>query len=1096
MDNFFSILTDANIRKLAMNDNVFLRGIQLYNHKRVRYVKFNPLEWTFEAVVEGDTDTYNVLVRWKIIKNERFNDIRFVGISHFCECKATKQYKGFCKHAIAVLKAVSRGEFEITDSHSDISKKIAKSIEKEQLERERQLRRELYLQIAEQFNELVKAYSVVRIPKKEPNIYLRKIISLYYTNTISVEFKVGSFDIGKEYVLKNITRFLNSYTSCSPFEFGKRFIYDPAVDTFAPEDEELISFMIDLQKVNYELVSNDKILVPLALWDRFFGILKGKHVEFSKFSNNIEILPNEDIEDIEFKFEKDNDKFVINCINIDKVYPLSSDFRFVIYNGRKLLKLPSQKGAAIKPLYNLFPPDNLSFDKEHKIVLNFEDGLEFMKNYFSFIKKGWKVSVSPELESKIKVSDLKVKVYFDSAEGGILAKIKYCYGEDDLVTEDDYVTRDWTKEAQIENHFLTFGFEQIEDDTYFLDDEDSIYSYVLNGLPFLLENAEVYYSEKFKSFRVRDSVKFKTQVRMNGSSIEFWLGFDDINSEELPDIFEAYSLKKKYHRLKDGSILLLDNEELKKAYEIAQKLEISNKDLKKGQKVLSKFKSLYLNELLENSNIESKKSEEFAQLVERFRNIKEAEVNIPQNLQNVLREYQKFSVMWLSHLYQNGFGGILADDMGLGKTLQVLAFIEANKDKLLESCLIVAPTSLIYNWEQEIKRFTPSLRAIVIDGTPKKRNEMIERVKDFDIVITSYPLLKRDIELYKDIHFSVCIIDEAQHIKNPLSLSAEVVKSIKASCCFALTGTPLENSLAELWSIFDFVLPGYLGSYNRFSERFEKPIVKNNDSSVLEDLRKMISPFVLRRLKSEVLNELPEKIETQIMVEMTQEQEKVYKLYLTRAKKEIEDEINKNGFEKSQIKIFSILTRLRQICSHPSLFIEDYNDSSGKLELLEEILSDSIEAGHRAIIFSQWTEMLSIIKERVTRMSLDYFYLDGSTKAEDRMEMINRFNSGEKKLFLISLKAGGFGLNLTGADVVIHYDLWWNPAVEDQATDRAYRIGQDKAVQVFKLITRGTIEEKIYELQQKKKHLFDSVITPNQTFLSKLTQEEIMEILE
>ncbi len=357
-------------------------------------------------------------------------------------------------------------------------------------------------------------------------------------------------------------------------------------------------------------------------------------------------------------------------------------------------------------------------------------------------------------------------------------------------------------------------------------------------------------------------------------------------------------------------------------------------------------------------------------------------------------------------------------------------------------------------------------------------------------------MLRRDIDLYKDIKFQYCFLDEAQHIKNPNTLNAKTAKQINSGMNFALTGTPIENSITELWSIFDFVMPGYLLSHSKFLKKFETPITKYSDQNALNELGRHIRPFILRRLKKDVLKDLPEKIETKIVCEMTEEQKKIYLAYLKKAKAEVAIELQTHGFEKSQIKILSLLTRLRQICCHPSLFIENYNGESGKIQVLEEIMTDAFDSGHRILLFSQFTSMLEIIKQFLERKGIEYFYLDGTTKSEDRVEMVKSFNQGTGKLFLISLKAGGTGLNLTGADMVIHFDPWWNPAVEDQASDRAHRIGQKNVVQVMKLITQGTIEDKIFELQQKKKEMIDSVIQPGETLLSKMSESEILELFE
>lgn len=465
-----------------------------------------------------------------------------------------------------------------------------------------------------------------------------------------------------------------------------------------------------------------------------------------------------------------------------------------------------------------------------------------------------------------------------------------------------------------------------------------------------------------------------------------------------------------------------------------------------------------------------KKNVGFRKLVQDINEFEDMEYEVPEELENTLREYQKFGFKWLKTLASCGLGGILADDMGLGKTLQMIAFLLSEKiEKGQNTSIVIAPTSVIYNWEVEIDKFAPNLKTLVVSGSKVERISMLKDIQKYDVVVTSYPLIRKDIEEYEKYSFRTCILDEAQHIKNPNSISAKSVKRLKAKNYFALTGTPMENSLLELWSIFDYIMPGYLMSHGKFVDKYEKPIITNKDEKALKDLNNHIRPFILRRLKKDVLKELPEKIEQKILVDLTKEQKKVYLAYLKAIKGEIEEEMNTSGFAKNQIKILAGLTRLRQICCHPGMFIENYEFGSGKLDSLEEILYNALDGEHRILIFSQFTSMLNIIKERLKRDSIEYMYLDGSTDVKERGKLVEEFNGGKGQVFLISLKAGGTGLNLTGADMVIHFDPWWNPAVEDQATDRAYRIGQKNTVQVLKLITKGTIEEKIFELQEAKR---------------------------
>ena len=416
-----------------------------------------------------------------------------------------------------------------------------------------------------------------------------------------------------------------------------------------------------------------------------------------------------------------------------------------------------------------------------------------------------------------------------------------------------------------------------------------------------------------------------------------------------------------------------------------------------------------------------------------------------------------------------------------------------------KASLVVSPSSLTLNWQNEAKKFTNELKTVVIRGTLQERKKLIEEIEDYDLVITSYDLLKRDIELYKEKNytFKYIIADEAQYLKNSNTKNAKAIKEIKAETRYALTGTPIENSLAELWSIFDFIMPGYLFTYRKFKNIYETPIVKEEDKQAMAKLKMLIEPFVLRRNKKEVLTELPEKTVTVLSNEMNEEQQNIYLTYLAKAKQEIAEKVEIDGFENSQMQILAALTRLRQICCHPSLFVEGYNEGSSKLEQCIEIIEEAINGGHKILLFSGYTSMFEIIEKELKKRSIEYFKLTGATKVDERMKMVDEFNENSNiKLFLISLKAGGTGLNLTGADMVIHYDPWWNISTENQATDRAYRIGQKNNVQVYKLITKNSIEEKIYELQEKKAKLADSMLDTKTTFINKFSREEIMRLFE
>jgi SNF2 family DNA or RNA helicase len=434
--------------------------------------------------------------------------------------------------------------------------------------------------------------------------------------------------------------------------------------------------------------------------------------------------------------------------------------------------------------------------------------------------------------------------------------------------------------------------------------------------------------------------------------------------------------------------------------------------------------------------------------------------------------------------------------MGLGKTIQAIAVLLSERGE--EPCggsepsIVVAPTSVIYNWEQEIKKFAPQLRSVIINGLPARRRELLD-TPGVDVFITTYDILKRDIDNYEHMKFKYIIADEAQNIKNPQTQNAISIKTLNGRTRFALTGTPMENSMTELWSIFDFVMPGYLYTASKFAKFYEVPVVKNDDTQRADLLRRQIAPFILRRLKNDVLNELPEKTETTLYAQMSDEQLKLYAANLLKARGELE-EFENEGLNRNRIRILAALTRLRQICCHPSLFMEDYGGGSGKLDLAMETILTAIESGHRILLFSQFTSMLAILRAALEKAGIAYFYLDGRTPAQERVDMVNNFNRGVNKIFLVSLKAGGTGLNLTGADVVIHYDPWWNPAVMEQASDRAHRYGQQKAVQIYNIVAKDSIEERIMELQEKKKDLIDSVITQGASFITKMSEDELREL--
>ena len=624
----------------------------------------------------------------------------------------------------------------------------------------------------------------------------------------------------------------------------------------------------------------------------------------------------------------------------------------------------------------------------------------------------------------------------------------------------------------------------------YLTGQEAIFNFVSEGVSRLQQSCEVYLSKDFKKMTPRRPI-LRGRMGLNGNRLELSFTEDGEPAQEIMGILEALAKRRKYFRLKDGSFLDLSDmdewQELADSVYEAATLEGIDKVCPNGDTIsLRSYRTCYLNSLLENCHLPVEVERSVQDTIAALSAPEEGDIQLPQGL--TLRPYQQRGYHWLKTLDRLHMGGILADDMGLGKTVQVIALLlGAHQEKEHSVSLVVAPTSLAYNWLSELNRFAPELSVMVLGGSSVQRSNQIRHVKeagDVDVLITSYPLIRRDIDQLTDMPFRFVILDEAQHIKNAGSVGAVAVKQLQARTRFALTGTPMENSAGELWSIFDFVLPGYLNSYSAFLRRYQ-------DGQDAEDLRKRIRPFLMRRLKKDVLTELPDKIEEVLTAQMTPEQMRVYQAAMIRLKERVDHVMTEKGLGRGRTEVLAAITELRQICCHPALVLPDYTGSSGKLEMLLEVLPGAMAAGRRVLLFSQFTSMLKILRKQLEGAGYTCMYLDGETPAGRRMEMTKEFNEGDTQIFLISLKAGGTGLNLTGADMVIHYDPWWNPAAEDQATDRAHRIGQTRKVEVLRLVTHESIEEQVVALGQRKKALFDQLITPGEELVTRLTEQDI-----
>ncbi|MCI5604928.1 MAG: DEAD/DEAH box helicase [Clostridia bacterium] len=1035
-------ITEQLIKK-SCSSTIYKRGMEYFREGRVHLRKRE--DKLITAVVDGD-ELYNVQIK---LDDDNITDF-------FCTCPYYETMNTMCKHIVATLKQ-RQTEQEEGGSFIDENDKLAQLL----------------------CNEFA-------MKGTETNQLHAKFI--IYINKVSAALSYGiSLEIGSVGgVMHGIENFLDCYIKGKEFKIDRNTSYIPGVTEFPKYQAELISILAE----TYENRSTEVVFYTKAAYQTCFGARTAhrifpllKYVDFSIVLDGMSmgsILIKEENPDIIVDVYASDGE--INMSVSDRGFAMVPDGEWFLYEG-VIYHTDSEWQEYYMPIYHALYAQNrtqISF-KGDNTMLFATHVLPNIKDKHGIVTRG--------------IDDLVVnetpvfEVYFDTLKNGITAVIKANYGSVSIrlpmnsVNESKkIVVRNFDMEREILGLFSDFV---LTDDVYMLYEDTEIYNFITEKLTDLGKKAVLYYSERFKMLSIPEKADIYASVRYNSDINLLEAGFEsNLSYEQICGILNAVKTKRRFYRLSNGRFLDLTDNDSRSVFNLLEQLDFTNSELKEHSKYIPAYKALYLDAV---SGIDKDKS--FVDYIEKIKNV---EPKIPEELKGVLRPYQIDGVKWMSQLSQFGFGGVLADDMGLGKTLQVIAYVHGKKPDM--PALIVTPSALTYNWLSEIKRFTPDATVLIIDGSKEEREKLIAKIHDYEFIITSYPILRRDINMYRDIEFSYCFIDEAQHIKNAKTMNARSVKKINAKRRFALTGTPVENSLMELWSIFDFAMRGYLYDAHEFRARYEYPIIKEKDEVSAADLKTRIKPFILRRMKAEVLNELPEKIENTIYADLTAEQKKMYSAYLAMAKDRTIALLNEGG--RGKMQILTLLMRLRQICCHPSLFDENYKNESGKLELLMELIENAVDSGHRLLIFSQFTSMLSIIRSELDRKKIPSFYLDGHTPSYERAELADRFNGGERDVFLISLKAGGTGLNLVGADTVIHYDPWWNPAVTDQASDRAYRIGQTRAVQVIRLAARGTIEEKILKLQEAKRMLADEVVRVNNENFSSLTNEEILALFE
>ena len=957
---------------------------------------------------------------------------------------------------------------------------------------------------------------------EEPNVSLEpKFIYDSLDKNIKMEVYIGNTT---KYKIKSLSEFYDRMNNKDKFKYGDKLTFIHSKNAFEEDSRQLLNFILKYAEIikygntnsnaNYRFgataLSESQIIIGKKELDELFEILNGKKVECEKDS---------EISKIQLTNENPQIKFYIYKTE-ENEYVLSSNVDIL-----KINKIDDNKNSYLNIGNSLYRCDD-KFEKSIMCVLN-----ALKTNYSSQIKFGKKELpqffsiIMPKIKECLEIDDndkeefekyipskLTSRIYLDFDDNNFLtADLKFVYDGIEYNPLEEAIkkqlSRNIIEETRSLNVLRKTGFMLDSKNLRFvLADDEKIYEFITEELDIYLKKFEILATEKFNSKKIKQPKLSTIGIKIENNLLEIDLESINIDTKELVEIMEKYRLKKKYHRLKDGTFLNLENNEnIEFLGKLITGADVDYKELSTGVIRLPVHRTMYLNQLLDGlKDTKIQKNEQYVNVVKDL-NIddKEHKDSVPFVLSNILRYYQVIGFEWLKTLDYYNFGGILADDMGLGKTLQILAVIMSYKEKEntenRKASIVISPSSLALNWESEAKKFTPALKTLVITGSSFERKKQINQIDQYDLVITSYDLLKRDIEYYneKNYKFKYIIADEAQYLKNSNTQNAIAIKQLQSETRFALTGTPMENSLSELWSIFDFIMPGYLFSHRNFKNMYEAPIVKEKDEDTMTKLKMLIEPFILRRTKKEVLQELPDKTVTVLTSTMQEEQKELYLSYLMEAKQEVKETIDINGLERSHMRILAVLTRLRQICCHPSVFIENYEGGSSKLDQCMELVRDGISSGHKILLFSGYTSIFPIIEKELNELNIKYFKLTGATKVSERIGMVNEFNQNDDiKVFLISLKAGGTGLNLTGADMVIHYDPWWNASAENQATDRAYRIGQKNNVQVYKLITKDSIEEKIYQMQQRKSALIDNMLDINTSFVNKLSKEEIMELFE
>ena len=1035
-------------------------------------------------------------------------------VGSLCSCSDFYQSEGLCCHCVAILlKYISRRHIQI-------------SFPAKKQNRIGQTLIESYIHQSSGTHYPAEASETKVLIELEP------ILHKQY-HKLSVDFKIGT---GKKYVIKDLLEFARLIRQGELFQYGKnlKFFHEP--EAFTTESRNMLAFIMQrieeyeyhfhcVQDSTYRFQTMKALrylpLSPTAV-DMFLNMMIGHTLQFDLDDHirPIYVTDGDPELTLELKAE-DSDTY---HLTIEDCLILSGARTFWILKDKILYRCSEAFKKDMQPYLT-----ELNRQKIREITLSEKQLRPFYGSVLKHLEAHTDFHTEGVDLTDYEPPEAHFSIYLDNPAENIISCTAYArYGEETFSLATPISCEDGFRDASMENRILTAiqtyfqpaaisGNEDspVADADFIIShDDQAAFLFLEQGLPHFYELAEVFISSNMKRIRILSAPRTAVGVSVSNGLLEIDIHSDSLPYEELAGILNSYRRRQKYYKLKSGEFLKLENNSLSVLSELADGLRLSEQAIRGGRISVPLYRASYIDAVLtsHNSDIQSHRDRYFKSLIRDMKSVADSDYEVPDTMKPILRDYQKIGYRWLCTIAQLGFGGILADDMGLGKTLQIITLLEHARLEAISktvdltdtashtACpppvsLIVCPSSLVYNWDSEIEHFAPNLKTLLITGTAQERQELLTHYADYDVLITSYDMLKRDIASYDNLHFHFQIIDEAQYIKNHRTQAARSVCSIHSVTRFALTGTPIENRLSELWSIFEYLMPGFLYPYAYFRSELEQPIVENKDQIAATRLQQLVRPFIMRRLKTDVLKELPDKLEHAVYAQMTDEQNKLYTANTLKLQKDLEQQSDSMS-KTSKIQILAELTKLRQLCCDPSLIYQNYHGGSAKLDTCIQLIENAMAGGHKILLFSQFTSMLDVIERRLKSERILYYRLDGSTKSEQRTRLVNAFNENKIPVFLISLKAGGTGLNLTGADIVIHYDPWWNAAAQNQATDRAHRIGQTHTVTVYKLIARHTIEEKILELQENKKTLSDQILSEKGVTASQLTKEELLKLLQ